>query len=56
MEPSFHFSQKYQLLFAENASQLSKTMVPTIIPAFKLFLAICQNLSKFNSVLVMYQN
>ena len=56
MEPSFHFSQKHQLLFVENASQLSKTMMPTIILVFKLFLAVCQNLSKLNSVLVMYQN
>ena len=54
MEPSFHFSQKYQLLFAENASQPSNSMAHHNWPVsvFKPFLAICQNLGKFNSLLV----
>ena len=42
----FIFLKSITFSFAENASQLSKTMVPTIIPVSKLFLAICQNLSK----------
>ena len=46
----FIFLKSISFSFAENASQLSKTMVPTIIPSVsKLFLAICQNLSKLTA-------
>ena len=45
----FIFLKSITFSFAENASQLSKTMVPTIIPVSKLFLAIFQNLSKLTA-------
>ena len=45
----FIFLKSISFSFAENASQLNKTRVPTAIPVSKLFLAICQNLSKLTA-------